>query len=206
MLVADDQPIARAGIATAVRKQPDLELVAEADDGGHALELIRDLGPDVAVVDTSMPVLDGLSVLASVTNERLDTRVLLIATAGDRGTVREAMGAGATGYLTKNDALREVCETIRKAARGERHLSPEAQAMLLEELESQRVQAKPVLTERERTILQLMAEGHSSVSIARRLYLSQSTVKNHQQHLYTKLGVPNAVAAIYQASLQGLLS
>lgn len=204
VVVADDHPAARAGIAAAIRKHPDLVLVGEASDGAEALDQIRELRPDVALLDLEMPRLDALEVLAALARELLPTRVLVISELADGAVVHEAVAAGAAGYLTKREPLRAISGAIRSVARGRRHLSADAQTALLDELE-RRLRSRPLLTERELEILRLTAAGVSSAEIARQLYLSESTVKNHQQHAYRKLGVAKAPAAVYEAMRRGLL-
>jgi two-component system nitrate/nitrite response regulator NarL len=204
VLVADGQPIARAGVTAAISREPDLSLVASVADGGQALERIRELAPTVALLDVEMPGLSGLQVLEAVGGEHLRSRVLLIAAESAGADVHDAMVAGAAGYLTKQEPLDVVSEAIRAAAGGRQYLSPASQAALVEHI---RIggRRQTLLSMRELDILRLTAEGITSAGIGHRLHLSQSTVKNHQQNLYGKLGVHNAPAAIYQAMRRGLL-
>jgi two-component system, NarL family, nitrate/nitrite response regulator NarL len=205
ILIADDHPLVRQAIAVAIRRQPDLEIVGEASNGTEALESIRNLRPDVALIDLRMSPLGGLQVLAALAKENLPTRVLVLSAFSDGADVHEALLAGAAGYLTKDQPLGEIREGIRRVARGERYLSPEAQAALLEQLQLSARITRPPLSPRELDILRLTAEGKSSAAIGKELHISQSTVKNHQQHIYDKLGVSNAPAAIHEAMSRGLL-
>jgi two-component system nitrate/nitrite response regulator NarL len=205
ILVADDHPLVRQAIAVAIRRQPDLEVVGEASNGTEALERIRKLKPDVVLLDLRMSPQGGLQVLTALANEDLPTRVLVLSAFSEGVDVHEALLAGAAGYLTKDQPLGEIREGIRRVARGERYLSPEAQAALLEQLQISARVTRPPLSPRELDILRLTAEGKSSAAIGKELHISQSTVKNHQQHIYDKLGVSNAPAAIHEAMSRGLL-
>jgi len=205
ILLADDHPLVRQAIGVALRRQPDLEVVGEATNGTQALERIRELRPDIALLDLKMSPLNGLQVLAALAKEDISTRVLVLSAFSDGADVHEALMAGAAGYLTKDQPLGEIREGIRRVARGERYLSPEAQAALLEQLQLSARITRPPLSPRELDILRLTAEGMSSAAIGRELHISQSTVKNHQQHIYDKLGVSNAPAAIHEAMTRGLL-
>jgi DNA-binding NarL/FixJ family response regulator len=202
VLVADDHPVVRAGITTAIRRHPHLTLVGEAEDGDRALELIRELAPDVALLDATLPGLDGLQVLSSIEADGLPTRVLLLSDSCNGAEVHEAISAGAASYLTKGEPVAVICDSIRRVADGERCLSAQAQAALLEHLTEL---DRPLLTAREFEILALMAQGSSSATIGRQLYVSESTVKNHRRHIYAKLGVTNGPAAVHQAMRVGLI-
>ncbi len=205
VLVADSQPVARAGLTEALNGEPDLKVVASVEDGGQALAAIRSTPPLVALIDVRAPVLSGLQVLESVTAERLPCRIVLIAPHATGVEVHEAMVAGAAGYLTKGEPIETIYEGIRQASEERQYLSPESQAALVEQIR-RGGRTQSLLSMRELEILRLTAEGVTSAGIGRRLHLSQSTVKNHQQNLYSKLGVHNAPAAIYQAMRRGLLA
>ena len=206
VLVADDHPLFRDGIARAVAARPDLELVAEAADGREALERIRELSPAVAVVDLRLPGLDGLEVLNAVRRDGLPTRILMLSAATDGPLVFEAVSGGAAGYLAKSADRTEVCDAVAAIARGETVLDPGLQTGLLEEVRARGVaDTRPVLTPRETEILRLIAEGLSAPEIGRRLYLSTATVKTHLGHLYEKLGVSDRAASVAEAMRRGLL-
>jgi DNA-binding NarL/FixJ family response regulator len=204
VLVADPEPVARAGLTTAISRQPDLTVVGAIEDGSEALESIRSLEPAVAVIGARTPRLSGLQVLEAITGEQLRSRVVLIAAQVSGLEVQDAMVAGASGYLSKSEPLDTIWEAIREAARGRQYLSPKSQAALVAQMRRS-AHRQELLSKREVEILKLTAEGVTSAGIGRRLNLSQSTVKNHQQNLYGKLGVHNAPAAIYQAMRRGLL-
>ncbi len=205
VLVADDHPVVREGVAQAIRRHSDLALVREVENGVDALEAIRSLRPEVALVDRDMPGLDGLQVVASVIHQALPTRVVMLADSVAGTDVYESITAGAAGYVSKREPLRVLREAIRTVASGGRFLSADAEATLLDQLQLRTTLTRPLLTQRELEILRLTGEGMSSSAVGQELHLSQSTVKNHLQHIYDKLGVSNAPAAIHQAMRHGLL-
>ena len=206
VLVADDHPLFREGIARAVKERPDLELVGEAENGRDALEQIRALAPAVAVVDLRLPGLHGLEVLNAVRRDGLPTRILMLSASTEGPLVFEAVSAGAAGYLSKQADRTAVCDAVAAIARGESVLDPGVQTGLVAEVQSRGVaDRRPVLTQREAEILGLIAEGRSAPDISRELYLSTATVKTHLGHLYEKLGVSDRAAAVAEAMRRGLL-
>jgi two-component system nitrate/nitrite response regulator NarL len=206
VLVADDHPLFREGIARAVRERPDLELVAEVGDGSAALEAIRDSSPAVAVVDLRLPGLDGIGIANAVSRDRLPTRVLLLSAFTEPRLVYEAMAAGAAGFFSKDADREDVLDAIAAAARGESRVDPSLQGGLFDELRQRTADSeRPLLTARESEIVRLMAEGLSAPAIGKRLFLAATTVKSHQAHIYEKLGVSDRAAAVAEAMRRGLL-
>jgi two-component system nitrate/nitrite response regulator NarL len=206
VVVADDHPLFREGIERAVRERPDLELVGSAADGREALERIRELAPQVAVLDMRLPGLDGLQVLNAVTRDELPTRVLFLSASGDAELVYRAVQGGAAGYFRKEADRQVILDAIAAAARGATVIEPGLQAGVFDQI---RVRAadddRPLLTAREREVLTLMAEGASGPQIADRLIIALPTVKTHQARLYEKLGVSDRAAAVAEAMRRGLL-
>jgi len=206
VLVADDHPLFRDGIARAVRERPDLELVGEADDGPAALAAVRELEPAVAVVDFALPGLDGLKVLGAIRRDRLPTRVLMLSASTEGAIVHEAIAAGAAGYLSKSADRATVCDAVAAVARGETVLEPGLQAGLLEQIRARGVdETRPMLTARELEILGLMATGCNATEIGQRLFVAPSTVKTHIGHIYEKLDVSDRAACVAQAMRLGLV-
>jgi two-component system nitrate/nitrite response regulator NarL len=206
VLIADDHPLFREAIARVIGEQPELELVAEAPDGRAALEKIRELRPDVAVIDVRMPKLDGSDVLAALRDEGLPTNVVFLSAFLDSKTVYEAVAAGANAYLSKEADTAEIVSAIRVAARGETTLAPEVQTGLAEQIRlREEREARPRLSEREHEVLGLIAQGLSAPEIGERIHLSTATVKTHLQHLYEKLGVSERAAAVAEGMRRGLL-
>ena len=206
VLVADDHPLFRDGIVRAVRERPDLELVAEASDGRDALARIRELHPQVAILDLSLPELDGIDVLDAVRRDGLPTRVLMLSASTEGAIVFQAVSGGASGYLSKSASRDQVCDAAAAVARGETVLGEGLQAGLFDEVRARGVDdARPVLTAREREVLALIAEGLSAPEIGEQLFVSASTVKTHMGHLYEKLGVSDRAACVAEAMRRGLL-
>lgn len=205
MLVAEDHPIYRYGVVHAIKERPDLELVAECEDGRAALTEIRSLKPDVAVLDLRMPELTAVDILMALDRSELETRVLVLSAYTDSALVYEAVAAGAAGYLSKDVGRQAICEAIVATARGETVFSPQLHSALAEQVRTRRVDDRPRLTPRESEILALTAEGQSARQIAEQLFLSHTTVKTHLQNLYEKLGVKDRAAAVAEAMRRNLL-
>ena len=206
VLVADDHPIYREGIVRAVKERPDLELVGEAEDGRAALEQIKRVSPDVALLDIRMPRLEGPQVLHALQRDGIKTSVIFLSAFMEGELAYETVAAGARGYLSKESAREEICDAIAAVARGGTALAPEVQAGLAQQVqERERTDRPPPLTAREREVLQLIAEGLSAPDIGKRIHLSPTTVKSHLHKLYEKLGVSDRAAAVAEAMRRGLL-
>jgi two-component system, NarL family, nitrate/nitrite response regulator NarL len=206
VLVADDHPLYREGIARAIEQRPDLRLVGAVADGQEALDRIRALTPDVAVLDVRMPVFDGVEVLTALRAEQRPTRIVLLSAFTDREIVVAAVAAGVDGYLSKDADRTEICDAVAAVARGEARLDPALQAGLMDEIRRRRTQGPPArLTDREAEVLRFIAEGMSAPAIAERLELSTATVKTHLSNLYDKLGVSDRAAAVAEAMRRDLL-
>lgn len=205
VLAADRHPLFREAISRAIKERPDLELVAQAGDGREALDAIGAKRPDVAVIDRSLSRLTGEQILNAVGRDELGTRVILIAAEPPPGLVYKAIANGAAGYLTTETDARQLCEAISAVARGRTVLAPELQTGIAGEIRLREVHDRPILSDRERETLKLVAEGLSAPDIGKRLHLSTGTVKTHLQHLYEKLGVSERAAAVAEAMRRGLL-
>lgn len=205
MVVADDHPLYRDGVVESMKDRPELEVAGEATDGRAALDAIRSLAPDVAVIDVRMPGLEGMEVLNAVQREELETKVIFLSAFLDGEVGYKAVAAGAKGYLSKESDSNQICEAIVRVARGETVLAPEIQSGLANAIRAREDEDRPILTPREREILALIAEGYSAPEIGERIHLSPATVKTHLQHLYEKLGVSERAAAVAEAMRRGLL-
>lgn len=205
VILADDHPLLREGVERAIAAYPSLELVGVASDGRQALEEIRRLRPDVAVVDLRMPGLGGMDVVHAVSRDGLSTRVMFLSGYVDSTIAYRALAEGAMGFITKEAGGKAVCEAIAAVARGEIVLSPEAQSSIAEEIRTRRDASEPALTPRERDVLRLVAEGLSAPDIGARLSLSAATVKGHLGSIYEKLGVSERAAAVAEGMRRGLL-
>jgi two-component system nitrate/nitrite response regulator NarL len=206
VLIADDHPLFRGAIARVVKARPELELVGEAEDGKQALEMIRELRPDVAVIDVRMPALDGSDVLSAAREEGLPTNVVFLSAFLDSKTVYDAVAAGAKAYLSKEAEPEAIVSAVAAAARGETILSPEVQTGLAAQIRLREESlARPRLSEREHEVLKLIAQGLSAPEIGQRIHLSTATVKTHLQNLYEKLGVSERAAAVAEGMRRGLV-
>jgi two-component system, NarL family, nitrate/nitrite response regulator NarL len=205
VLVADDHPVFREGIVRALQANPDAELVAEVGDGRAALAGIIASEPDVALLDYKLPELDGIAVLRAVVRDGLATRVLILSAHDDSSVVYEALQAGASGFLPKEASREQIVDAVFAVARGESVLPSGLAAGLVGEIRLRSSSDAPALTERERQILRLMADGKSFPEIATTLFLGVTTVKTHAQHLYEKLGVSDRAAAVAVAIRKHLI-
>ena len=205
VFVADDHPIYREGIVRAVKDRPELELVGEASDGRQALDELKRLDPDVAVLDIRMPGLDGTQVLGALRRDGVEIEVLFLSAFLEPELAYTTVASGARGYLSKEASRKEVCDAIVTVARGGTALAPEVQAGLASAVRDRERADGPSLTARETEVLKLIAEGLSAPEIGRQIHLSPATVKTHLHTLYEKLGVSERAAAVAEAMRRGLL-
>jgi DNA-binding NarL/FixJ family response regulator len=213
LVIADDQALVRAGLATLLDSQPDLVVVGQAGDGHEAVRLTRELTPDVVLMDIRMPVLDGLSATRQIIGNGGPggPRVIVLTTYDLDEYVYEALRAGACGFLLKHAPPEELLFGVRAAADGGALLSPAVTARLLAEFAGRRPAAdrEPAeldrLTPREREVLDLVVRGMSNGEIARTLFVSHSTVKTHLTHVLDKLGLRDRVQAVVYGYEHGLV-
>jgi two-component system, NarL family, nitrate/nitrite response regulator NarL len=205
VVVGDDHPLFRDGVVRALISSGEIDVVAEADDGTAALEMIKTHRPEVALLDYRMPGLDGAQVAAAVRRDELPTRVLLLSAHDESAIVYHALEEGAAGFLPKESTRAELVAAVLNCARGRDVLSPGLAAGLAGEIRRRAEPAGPALSAREREVLNLIADGHSIPAIAQQLYLAPSTVKTHVQRLYEKLGVGDRAAAVAEAMRRRLL-
>ena len=205
VLTGDAQPLFRDAVARTIRQRTAFELVGEVADGRAALDAIIALRPDVAVLDLPLPTLDGDRVLRAVTRDGLPTRILFLCAGPSPDRAYRALEDGAAGLLTKDASAEQLCEAIGAAARGEIVLAHEVVGGVAREIRLRAGSGRIRLTDRERAILRLIADGRSLPAIARELHLAVTTVKTHVSHLYEKLGVSERAAAVAEAMRRGLL-
>jgi DNA-binding NarL/FixJ family response regulator len=211
VLIADDQALVRGGFRMILGAQRDIDVVGEAGDGREALELARELRPDVVLMDIRMPELDGLEATRRLLADDGMTRVLVLTTFGENEYVYEAMKCGASGFLLKDISPEQLAAAVRVAARGEALLAPAITRRLIEEFVRRPLPgsgppaALRDLTERELEILTLVARGLSNSEIAATLFLSEATVKTHITHVLAKLGLRDRVQAVVLAYECGLV-
>ena len=206
VVVADDHPMFRNAVEDAIKGRPDLELVGTAATGREAIEQIRTLRPDVAIVDLRMPDLDGSEVLNAVIRDEIPTRMVFLSTHTDSGMVYDLLARGAAGYLDKVSSAGEVCDAIVAAALGQVVLTTGLDDAVLQQIRLRGDDGDAVgLTAREREVLNLVSDGRSAPEIAALLYIEASTVKTHLQNIYEKLGVSERAAAVAEGMRRGLL-
>jgi two-component system, NarL family, response regulator DegU len=213
VLVADDHQLLRQALRRAL-EDSGFDVVAEAGDGEEAVRLVTLLRPDVVVMDVTMPVLDGIEATRRIHAATGHAKVLVL-TMHDEDALRvKALRAGAVGFLTKDSAMQEVVETVKRVAAGDTVFSPEIAAAMLNEFpvngdgptngHSTAVIESP-LTKRELEILQLVADGHSTTEIARNLFISAKTVKNHLASIYAKLDSRDRTQAVLSGMRLGIV-
>lgn len=205
VVVGDDHPMFRDGVVRALTASGSIDVVAEADDGIAALDLIRAHRPAVALLDYRMPGMDGSEVAAAVTRDHLPTRVLLFSAHDESAIVYKALQDGAAGFLSKESTRSELVDAVLDCARGRDVIAPALAASLAGEIRRRNEPDTPTLSPREAEVLEMIARGLSIPAMAKELYLAPSTVKTHVQRLYEKLGVGDRGAAVAEAMRRKLL-
>ena len=205
MVVGDDHPLFRDGVVRALSASGTIDVVAEAEDGVAALALIREHGPQVALLDYRMPGLDGAQVAAAVRRDALPTRVLLISAHDESAIVYNALQEGAAGFISKESSRSELVDAVLSCAKGRDVVAPNLAAGLVGEIQRRNESDAPTLSAREREVLGYIAGGQTIPAMAKKMFLAPSTVKTHVQRLYEKLGVGDRGAAVAEAMRRGLL-
>lgn len=210
VLLADDHPIYRAGLRALIGNQPDLQVVGEARTGTEAVDLAATTTPDVILMDLTMPDMDGITATSRITAHTPGAAVLVLTMLDDSSSVLAAMRAGARGYLVKGAGGDDALRAIRAVANGEIILGPEVAAAVLSQLTHTPATPTPPpfpdLTDRERDILQLLAQGHTNASIAQQTHLAGKTVRNYVSSIFRKLQVTDRIDAVIKARDAGLAS
>ena len=202
VLIADDHGIIRDGLGRLIEALDDIELVGVAADGAEAIERARELTPDVVLMDLDMPRVDGIEATKRILEERPETSVLVLTSFSDRPRIMGALDAGASGYLLKDAASDDVADGIRAAARGEAPLDPRAARTML----AARAEPDPLagLSTREREVLELLVQGLPNKLIARKLAISDKTVKSHLTRIFRELNVTDRTQAALWAERHGM--
>ena len=192
IVIADDHPILREGLIRTISVEPDFEIVGETGDGKKALELIRDLSPELAVLDISMPGMTGLEIVRKCQQENLQTQFVILTMYKEEEYFNEALDLGVKGYILKENAAADLVECLKYVQRGKYYVSPVISEYLVHRNMSQRAlyeetPALQSLTPMERRILKLIAANKTSKEIAAGLFISYGTVQNHRTHICSKL-------------------
>ena len=204
VLLADDHQIVRQGLR-GILVAAGHEVIGEASDGREALKLARTLNPDIAVLDLSMPLLNGLDAAREIRRLAPDIKIILLTMYTDKGYVLQALRAGARGYVVKTQAAEDLICAIREILRGETYLSPGVAASVVDAVLESTNEAADPLTARERQVLQLVAEGNTTKEIARLLNISFKTAESHRNHIMKKLDIHEVAGLVRYAIRQGLL-
>jgi DNA-binding NarL/FixJ family response regulator len=210
VILADDQPLIRSGLRMLIEQTPDIDVAGEAGTGAQAVQLVRDTGPDVVVMDIRMPGMDGIEATQMITAGDAHARVLVLTTFDDDDYVYGALRAGASGFLVKDMALEDILMAIRIVAAGDAIIAPGVTRRLIAQVARQsRPDRQPRqltgITDREREVLRLVGLGMSNAEIAAALYITASTAKTHVARLLAKLGARDRVQLVITAYETGLL-
>lgn len=208
ILMVDDQSLLRRGLAGLLNRNPDMEVVGEAENGEQALKMVAELDPDVVLMDVRMPVMDGVAATRELVRRGVRAGIIILTTFDDDEYIFEGLAAGARGYLLKDAEYEELSQAIRTVARGEALLQPQITSRVLKEfsrlsgLAGNRPRAQALaepLTDREMEVLRLMASGATNQDIAEKLYIGLGTVKHHVRAIFGKLGARDRVQAVLLA-------
>ena len=208
ILIADDHGIVRQGLKSLIEHQSDMEVIAEAEDGRVAVELAKELCPDVVVMDISMPTLNGMEATRLILKEHKDIKVIALSMHSDKHIVREALEAGASAYVLKSYLFDDLIRALETVAKGRLYLSPRITNVVIDDYirKSRKSEstAKPKLTSRERQIAQLVAEGKTIKEIARILHISSKTADANRRQIMSKLNMSSVAELTKYAVREGL--
>lgn len=208
VILADDHHILREGLHALLMHEPDIAVVAEVSNGHEAVSQALRLKPEIVIMDIGMPGLNGIDAARKIVSGPLDTKVICLSMHGESAMVHEMLAAGASGYLLKTSAGKELVEAVRIVASGQTYLSPSIASVMVDHhiigKDRNKNNAFAQLSMREREVLQLIAEGHNTKIIAHHLHISPKTVLSHRDRLMKKLGVDSVVALTRYALRHGL--
>jgi two-component system, NarL family, response regulator len=200
IMVVDDHPIVRSGLVLMINYTPNMEIVAEANNGLEAIELFRQQRPDVTLMDLRMPEMSGADAIAAICQEFTEAKIIVLTTYDGDEDIYKGLKAGAKGYIFKNAPVDEIIRAIKTVNEGRKYIPPEVGEKLSERLN------RPQLSNRELEVLKLVAKGLTNQEIASELYISESTVKYHVNGVLSKLGVSDRTQATLIAMKRGLVN
>ena len=210
ILLADDHKITRQGLRSLLDKQQDMEVVAEAEDGRTAVRLVGELSPNVVIMDVTMPDLNGVEATRQIVGQSPDVKIIALSMHSDTLFVTEMLRSGASGYLLKDCAFEELARAIHAVVAGKTYLSPSVSGVVVDDylhrLSKADFSDSQVLTDREREVLQLLAEGKSTKQIALKLHISVKTVETHRRQMMNKLDIHTVAELTKYAIRKGLTS
>jgi DNA-binding NarL/FixJ family response regulator len=210
IILAEDHRITREGLVNLLQERSDMQVVGEAENGREAVRLARELSPDLVIMDVTMPDLNGIDATRIITSGSNNTKVIALSMYSDKQFVQGMIQAGASGYLLKDCAFEELVSAIQAVIQGDTYLSPGIAGIVVQDylnkLTTDRSSADTVLTNREREVLQLIAEGNSTKEIAASLSVSVKTVETHRRQIMEKLGIFSIAELTKYAIREGLTS
>jgi len=206
ILIADDHPVVREGLAAMLSREADIDVVGEAADGQEAVDRVGSLRPDIVLMDLQMPRLNGVDAIRQIRERHPEVQMIVLTTYSDDDSIFQGIAAGARGYLLKDAPRDELFRAVRAVARGESLLQPAVATKLLDRFSrGKTAPAQDALTERELDVLRLLAKGSANKEIGNKLHISESTVKTHVANIFQKLDVSDRTEAVTVALTRGLI-
>ena len=210
VVVVDDQELFRRGLTMLLGVEPDIEVIGEAGDGNSAIELVLEKVPDVVLLDVRMPKRSGLEACMRIKEQVPSARIIMLTVSDEESDLYEAVKNGASGYLLKDSSIDEVAQAIRVVAEGQSLISPSMAAKLIDEFKEisrtdREAGSVPRLTDRELEVLRLVAKGLNNREVAKQLFISENTVKNHVRNILDKLQLHSRMEAVMYAVREKLL-
>jgi DNA-binding NarL/FixJ family response regulator len=208
ILLVDDHAIIRQGLSSLLEKQPDIEVVGSVEDGRQAVDSVRQLAPDLVIMDISMPNLNGIDATRKIAEETSGVKIIALSIHSSRRFVAEMLNAGASGYILKDCLFDELMEAIKTVLGGDIYLSPKITDVVIDDyvqrLSKQNQPNEPTLSDREREVLQLLAEGKSTKQIALSLHVSTKTIESNRRNIMDKLSINSVAELTKYAVREGL--
>ena len=210
IILADDHEILREGLRGILQKYPDIQIIAEAENGTRTIELARELSPDVVIMDITMPDLNGIEATRQILRDVPSVKIIALSMHSDREFIERMLHVGASGYLLKHCASRELITAIRMVRAGKYYLSQTIKDISIDQILTRKKESPlsplSMLTSKERQVLQMVAEGHPTKYIADKLHVTENTIEKHRQHIMDKLGLHSIAELTKYAIREGFTS